>query len=91
MNGWIVEDCPICKGKHCISWDGDITYDDIGYDGNGTVTNLHCKNCGTEIEIRIPITDGDYEISDKGRSRRKNRSEAENRSSTHDANESDPD
>lgn len=55
MKGLIVEDCPICHRKHSISWDSDYAYEDVGYDGEGTVSVLHCINCGTEIELRIPI------------------------------------
>ncbi len=52
---------------HCLSdgvvWDGDFSYDDYGYDGDGIVHVLHCTECGSEIEYRVP-TDEEGEDDD---------------------------
>lgn len=50
---WL-DDCPVCGGRHCISWDSSYAFDEIVYNGNGTVTMLHCIKCEAGIEITIP-------------------------------------
>lgn len=50
----ILDDCPICGGKHCISCDSDFAFSDMWYEGECVVSNLHCILCNTEIELRIP-------------------------------------
>ena len=50
----IFEDCPVCGGKHTMCWDGDSTFEDVGMDGDGIVSMLHCVNCEAEIELRVP-------------------------------------
>ena len=34
-------------------WDGDFSFEDMGYDGEGVVNCCHCTNCGAEIEYRV--------------------------------------
>ena len=28
-------------------------FDDYGYEGEGIVQNLHCTNCGADVEYRV--------------------------------------
>jgi len=46
-------------GKKSVIWDGDFTFDEMGYEGEGVVNCCHCTNCGAEIEykVRIPKED----------------------------------
>lgn len=47
-------------GERAVIWDADFDLEDYEYydfDGNllsGIVHNLHCTNCGAEIEYIIP-------------------------------------
>ena len=42
---------------HCltdnVSWDCDYNFEDLDYEGQGTVHILHCTNCGAEIEYKV--------------------------------------
>ena len=44
---------------HCLEnaviWDSDYNFKDFGYEGEGIVHICHCKNCGADIEYRIPM------------------------------------
>jgi transcription elongation factor Elf1 len=44
---------------HCLSnsvvWQSDFSFEDFGYEGEGIVHILVCSNCGSEIEIRVPL------------------------------------
>ena len=48
---------------HCLTksvcWDTDFSFEDMGYEGGGIVHICHCRNCGAEIEYRVPIDDPD--------------------------------
>jgi len=41
-------------GHNTVIWDSDFDFDDFGYEGEGLVHQLHCTNCGAEIEYKIP-------------------------------------
>lgn len=47
-------ECFHCGHKSVI-WDNDFMFEDLGYEGYGIVHICHCKNCGAEIEYRVPI------------------------------------
>lgn len=32
-----------------VIWDNDASFEDLGREGDGVVSILHCKNCGAEI------------------------------------------
>jgi len=49
----MITECPNCKSKK-VSWDSNFTFEDYGYDGEGTVSFLECLDCGTTIEICVP-------------------------------------
>lgn len=43
---------------HClhdsVSWDADFNPEDYGYDDEeGVIHNLHCNNCGAEIQYLV--------------------------------------
>lgn len=44
---------------HCLHntlcWECDYNFEDFGYDGEGIVQILHCRNCGADVEYRIKI------------------------------------
>ena len=40
-------------GEQKVVWDADFDFSDYGYEGNGIVHELHCANCGAEIQYRI--------------------------------------
>lgn len=42
-------------GMKSVIWDGDFSFEDCGYEGDGIVHVCHCDNCGAEIEYRINI------------------------------------
>lgn len=48
---------------HCLSrfviWDCDYDAEDLGYLEPGIVQELHCCNCGAQIEYFIPIPDAE--------------------------------
>lgn len=54
-------ECFHCGSKSVI-WDGDFSFEDCDYEGDGLVHFCHCMNCGAEIEYRISLdseeTDG---------------------------------
>ena len=52
--------CYNCGSKNVI-WGCDFDYEDYGYEGNGIVSNYSCTDCGAQIEVRVPIDDGDKE------------------------------
>lgn len=41
-------------GSTSVIWDNDYDYEDCGLEGYGIVHLLHCKDCGAEIEYRVP-------------------------------------
>ncbi len=49
-------ECFHCGAKAVI-WDGDHSFEDMGYWGNGIVHLCHCEDCGAEIEYRIEEDD----------------------------------
>lgn len=50
--------CPNC-GNDSLSHDGDFTYDDVGYVGEGTVTFYWCLICGAHVEVCVPEESSD--------------------------------
>ena len=50
--------CFHCNGDNLI-WDSDYDYADLGYEGEGIVQMLHCKDCGAIVEYKIPIDNND--------------------------------
>lgn len=44
---------------HCLHntlcWECDYNFEDFGYDGEGIVQILHCRNCGADVEYKIEI------------------------------------
>lgn len=44
-------------GKKTVVWNADFDYSDMGYEGEGIVHICTCRNCGAEIEYRIPTED----------------------------------
>lgn len=42
-------------GCRSVIWDGDFSFEDFSYDGEGIVHICHCESCGAEIEYRIAI------------------------------------
>lgn len=55
----ILDDCPFCGSKHAISWDSDCTFSDLGLEGDGLITFMHCIVCNTDMEFRIPYNDAE--------------------------------
>ena len=47
-------ECFHCCTKSVI-WDGDFSFEDVGYDGEGIVHYCHCTNCGAKIEYYIRL------------------------------------
>lgn len=45
--------CPNCKNDS-LSHDGDFTYEDLGYIGEGTVSFFECLVCGAQVEVCVP-------------------------------------
>jgi len=39
--------CWLCGGR--LVWDADFDAQDYGHEKKGTVTNLHCSNCGAQV------------------------------------------
>lgn len=37
-----------------VIWDNDASFEDCGFEGDGVVSILHCKNCGAEILYKMP-------------------------------------
>ena len=46
--------CYDCREEAVIRC-ANFDYKDFGYEGEGIVQTYKCKNCGAEIEYRIPI------------------------------------
>ena len=50
---------------HCLSksviWDGDFSFEDYGYEGEGIIHECHCTNCGAQITYWIPINNEETE------------------------------
>ena len=42
-------------GERAVIWDGDFTFEDYGYEGDGVINTLHCENCGAEITYAVAI------------------------------------
>lgn len=44
---------------HClhntVGWDGDFSFEDYGYEGEGIIHVCHCSNCGADIEYMIRL------------------------------------
>lgn len=45
-------DCFHC-GEKAVSWDADFDPDDLGYEQQGVIHELHCNNCGANIIYEI--------------------------------------
>ena len=41
-------------GHRAVIWDGDFSYEDYGYEGDGIVQECHCTHCGARISYMIP-------------------------------------
>lgn len=54
----IGELCPTCKEDH-LRWDNDEDAESIEWSIAGTVSYYHCENCGTEIEVFVPIIESE--------------------------------
>ena len=50
---------------HCLQravvWDGDFSFEDYGYEGEGIIHECHCANCGASITYMIPISESKEE------------------------------
>lgn len=46
--------CPNC-GKGTMIWESDYTFDDFEMGGEGIVSVWQCMECGTWINVFIPI------------------------------------
>ena len=44
-------------GCRSVIWDGDFSFEDYGFDGEGIIQELHCTNCGARITYSISIGD----------------------------------
>ena len=42
-------------GCRAVIWDCDFTFEDYGYEGEGIVQDLHCTNCGAQIQYLISL------------------------------------
>ena len=51
-------ECPVC-GWHCMEWDIEFSFEDLGIEGNGIVSEYHCKHCGTEMILQVPSEDNE--------------------------------
>ena len=40
-------------GARAVIWDADFNSEDYGYRPGGIVHDLHCENCGAEIQYLI--------------------------------------
>ena len=49
-------ECAHC-GQKAVYWQCDFDFEDFGYEGQGIVQIYSCRNCGAEIEYRVPIAD----------------------------------
>ena len=48
-------------GEKTVGWDSDFDPEDYGIEGEGVVHNLHCSNCGAEIQYVVLERDEDEE------------------------------
>ena len=46
-------------GQKTVIWMSDFSFDDFGYEGEGIVQVLSCRNCGADIKYTIPSTEED--------------------------------
>ena len=42
-------------GSRSVIWDCDFTFEDYGYEGDGIIQDLHCCNCGAQIQYFIRL------------------------------------
>lgn len=40
-------------GERAVIWGADFNPEDYGIEGEGVVHNLHCSNCGAEIQYVV--------------------------------------
>ena len=45
--------CPHCLTDR-LGFSSSFTYEDCGYEGNGTVEFYECDSCGTTVEVCVP-------------------------------------
>ena len=50
--------CYSC-GSESVIWDSSFDFEDVGYEGEGTVDMYHCTNCGATIECAVAVRDKD--------------------------------
>lgn len=43
--------CWYCSGA--LVWDSDFNYDEVHGEGEGIVSNLHCSQCGAEVQYSL--------------------------------------
>ena len=46
-------------GARAVIWDADFDFEDYGLEGNGSIHECHCENCGAQITYYIPIKEED--------------------------------
>lgn len=57
-----MHECFHC-GERSVIWQGDFTFEDFGYEGEGIIHVYYCSNCGADIEYHVPLSD-DNDASD---------------------------
>lgn len=45
--------CPVCENDDNMRWNSDVTFEDVGAEGQGIVTFWECDKCKTWLEIYI--------------------------------------
>ena len=48
-------------GEDKAVWQSDYTFEDMGMEGEGVSSLLHCFSCGSEIIINTPIGESEEE------------------------------